>query len=101
MDKIIDKTYELLDAIESSELVKNLEKVKENLLKNKEFLKELENVRNIENCSELVEKKKKLYENEDYYLYNKYYNELHEIVIKINNEIKTLIDTRMCINENN
>ena len=84
MSDIIDKTYKLIDALESSSLIKNLTKYKNKLLKDKEILQKIKKTKEETNPDKLISLRKELYQNNDYKMYMKYYQELYFIVLKIN-----------------
>lgn len=84
MSDIIDKTYKLIDALESSSLIKNLTKYKNKLLKDKEILQKIKKTKKETNPDKLISLRKELYQNNDYKMYMKYYQELYFIVLKIN-----------------
>ena len=45
MSDIVEATYNFLDTLDNSELIKNLTKHKNNLLNNKNILKEIANIK--------------------------------------------------------
>ncbi len=94
MSEIINKTYELLDTLDNSDLIKNLTKYKNRLLKNNELLQEIKNTKSLTDKDSLIEKRISIYGNTDYKLYMKYYNELSFIVLKINQKFKEYTNTR-------
>lgn len=96
MNEIIVKTMELVDALESSSIVKEIILCKEKLLKDKNFLTLMEEYHN-NNDSNI---KEMLYQNETYRDYLENYQKLFFIVLKINNEYKNITNTRGCGNEN-
>ena len=94
MTEIIAKTYAFLDALDNSILIKNLTKYKKKLLKNKTILDEISNLKKETDNKIIIEKRKKLYQNNDYKMYIKYYNELLLIVMKINKKYHEYTNTR-------
>ncbi len=94
MSEIIDKTYKLLDTLDNSSLIKNLTKYKNNLLKNNLVLKQIENIKKEKDPNKLISLRKELYENNDYKMYMKYYQELSFIILKINKKYAEYISTR-------
>lgn len=93
MHKIILKTYELIDALEESDIIKDLTMAKNILLKDKQVLNDIKLV----NDDNLISLKQKLYNNTMYKQYMNNYNKLFYIVLEINNRYKKIIDNRMCI----
>mgnify|MGYP004701883801 FL=1 len=98
MHKIMEKTFELIDVIDDSEMMKELEEYKSQVLENKE-IQELLKVGNSTSIEyEQLEIKKKLYEYPEYRGYMKYYDELMFLVMKINQEFKKFTKNgRRCV----
>lgn len=84
MHKVIEKTFELIDVIDDSEMIKSLEKYKKQVLENKEIQELLKVGNNTSIEYEQLEIKKKLYEFPEYKGYMKYYDELMFLVMKLN-----------------
>ena len=84
MHKIMEKTFELIDVIDDSEMMKELEEYKSQVLENKEIQELLKVGNNTSIEYEQLEIKKKLYEYNEYRGYMKYYDELMCLVMKIN-----------------
>ena len=98
MHKIMEKTFELIDMLDDSEMIKELEKYKRQVLENKE-IQELLKVGNSTSIEyEQLEIKKKLYEYPEYRGYMKYYDELMFLVMKINQGLKKFTKNgRRCV----
>ena len=94
MTDIIEATYNFLDTLDNSELIKNLTKYKNILLNNKAILKEVKNISKEKNDKVLIAKRKELFANNDYKMYMKYYNELSLIILKINKKYKEYASTK-------
>ena len=94
MSEIIEKTYELLDTLDNSDLIKNLTKHKNNLLKNKSLLADIKNIKELTDNESIIKKRIAIFGNTDYKLYMKYYNELSLIILKINQKFKSYTSTR-------
>jgi len=94
MSEIIEKTYELLDTLDNSDLIKNLTKYKNNLLKNESLLADIKNIKELTDNKSIIEKRISIFGNTDYKLYMKYYNELSLIILKINQKFKSYTSTR-------
>lgn len=93
---IINKTYELIDELDSSSLIKDLIYYKNKILENRELC-ELINKGNKENDEYvLMSIKRALYKYEEYKIYNELYSELKFIVMDINSRYKALFNERMC-----
>lgn len=97
MNEIMEKTYELIDVLEESNLIKDLEKYREVIYNNKELRQLIDKGNNISDDYLLLDIKKKLYSDNDYKNYMDKYNELLYIVMDINNRFKDLTrDSRGC-----
>lgn len=94
MTNIIEATYNFLDKLDNSELIKNLTKYKKNLLNNNEILQEIADIKKETNNEILISKRQQLFKNEDYKMYMKYYNELSLIILNINKKYKEYTSTR-------
>ena len=92
----MNKTYELIDALETSELFKELAIYKEKIMNNK-ILRELIDKANNENDKyKLLSLKQELYKYDEYKEYNRIYNEIMYIVMDINSRFKSLFSERKC-----
>ena len=94
MGEIINATYNFLDTLDNSNLIKNLTKYKQKLLKDKEVLSLITEIRKEKDNTILINKRKLLYENNDYKMYMNYYNELSLIVLKINHKYAKYTNTK-------
>ena len=94
MDDIINATYNFLDVLDRSPLIKKLTKYKQELLKDKKTLSLIKEIKKETNPDILITKRKKLYENNNYKMYMKYYNELSLIILKINHQYHTYTNTK-------
>lgn len=96
MSEITMATYNFLDDLDNSDIIKNLTKYKNKLLKNKELLQTIKDIQNETNEAKLINKRKAIYEENDYKMYMKYYNELSMIILKINNQYKKYTKDHTC-----
>ena len=94
MSDIITKTYELIDILEQSSLIRNLTKYKNKLLKNKDILSKIKEIKKETDSEKLILLRKELYQNNDYKMYMKYYQELSFIVLKINKKYAEYTKTK-------
>ena len=98
MHKIMEKTFELIDMLDDSEMIKELEKYKRQVLENKEIQELLKVGNNTSIEYEQLEIKKKLYEYPEYRGYMKYYDELMFLVMEINSYFKKITNSgRRCV----
>ena len=94
MQEIIDATYKFLDDLDNSYLIKNLIKYKENILNDKELLSKIAVTKKETNNNIIISNRKEIFDNYDYKMYMKYYNELSLIILKINNQYKRYTSTK-------
>ena len=94
MSPIIEATYNLIDTLDKSNLIKELTKYKEKLMKNKALLKEIESIKQETNTDLIIKKRQALYKNNDYKMYMKYYGELSFIILKINKKYAEYTNTK-------
>lgn len=95
MTNIISSTYNLLDALDNSSLIKNLTSAKKNLENNKHILSLIETYKKETRDEKKLLIKKELYLNEDYKLYMDSYNELSLIALKINKQYQKYTHTKI------
>ncbi len=95
MSEITTATYNFLDALDNSDIIKELTKYKDRLLKNKNLLEAIKITKKETNSDILITKRKIIYEDNDYRMYMKYYNELSLIILKINKQYKKYTSTRI------
>ena len=93
---IIYKTYELIDMLDNSSLMKDLVYYKNKILENKELCDLIEKGNKEEDKYVLMSIKIKLYKYEEYKKYNELYNKLNYIVMDINSRSRSLFNERMC-----
>lgn len=96
MHEIIKATYELIDELEKSNLIKNLTIYKEKVKSNSELCNLIDKGKNCEDKYILIDIKRKLYQNDDYKNYIKYYNELFYIIMNINHRYQKLLNDKQC-----
>jgi len=97
MSLIIEKTYNLLDVLDNSELIKKLTSSKEKLQKDDKVLSLIKEINKELNNKIKIELRKELYNNKNYKDYMDSYNELSYIILKINNKFKEYTNTKGCI----
>ena len=93
MSEIILATYNLIDTLDKSNLIKELTKYKEKLMNNKTLLKEIDSIKEETDTDIIIKKRQALYKNNDYKMYMKYYNELSLIILRINQQYKKYTNT--------
>ena len=96
MHEVMKKTYELIDVLDSSDLIYNIELYKDKI-ENNDSLKKLIDIGNdTDDEYVLLDIKHKLYQYDEYKNYMHYYNELMYIVMDINSRYKNIIGERSC-----
>lgn len=93
---IMNKTYELIDILDNSSLIKDLTYYKNMILINKELCSLIEKGNKEEDKYVLMSIKKDLYNYIEYKKYMELYNELNFIIIDINSRYKSLFNERGC-----
>ena len=96
MNEIMKKTYELIDVLESSELIKDLELYKDKISSNKELSELINKGNNTKDEYLLLDIKRRLYKYNDYKNYIDRYNELMYIVMNINSRYNKLLGKGSC-----
>lgn len=93
---IMEKTYELIDVLDNSSLIKDLSYYKNKILDNNKLCELIDKGNKEEDKYILMSIKKELYEYLEYREYMRLYNELSFIVMDINSRFKSLFNERMC-----
>lgn len=96
MDNVIEKTKNLIEVFEESDLIKNLDHYKKIVLDNQELLKLINKYNTSNDDYEKVSLKVKINSYKEYKEYMKYYNELFYYVMDINKRFKKYTDVRGC-----
>lgn len=94
MSDIISKTYDLLDALDASELIKKLTTAKVNLNQKKSILLLIENYQREYNIEKKIKIKQELFKDKDYKDYTDSYNELSSIILRINKQYQKYTDVK-------
>ena len=93
---IMEKTYELIDVLDSSSLIKDLAYYKNKILSNRELCSLIDKGNKEKDEYVLMSIKRDLYKYLEYREYMRLYNELSFIVMDINSRYKALFNDRMC-----
>ena len=96
MNDIMDKTYKLIDVLDSSDIINNLTFYKERIINNNEIQLLIDKGNNTDDDYLKRDIKIKLYKYDDYKKYMDNYNELMYIVMDINNRMKSLTKDYCC-----
>ena len=96
MNKVMEKTYLLIDELEKSDIIKNITINKEKIINNQE-IQELINKGNKETNDYIISDiRKKLYKYNDYKNYMDNYNKLMYIVMDINSRLNKITNNKNC-----
>ena len=96
MNDIMDKTYKLIDVLDSSDIIHNLTFYKNKIMNNKDIQELISKGNNTDDEYIIRDIRIKLYKYDDYKNYMDNYNELMYIVMDINNRLKNLAKDKVC-----
>jgi len=96
MHEIIMATYELIDELDRSDLIRDLNFYKNKVLNNKELCDLIDKGKCCDDKYVIMDIKRKLYGNSDYKNYLNSYNQLFYIVMNINQRYSKLLNDRCC-----
>ena len=96
MDTVIDKTNKLINVLEDSEMIKNLEHYKHKVIANNKLFNLINKYNNTEDKYMKISLKEEIYKYEEYKEYMKYYNELFYYILKINNKFREYTSEKSC-----
>jgi len=96
MDNVINKNKNLIEVLESSELIKKLDYYKNKVTSNCDIMNLINRYNNSSDDYEKMDIKRKVYKDEDYNQYMKYYNELFYYVLDINNRFRVYTNGKEC-----
>ena len=99
MSEIIEKTYNLLDTLDNSEVIKKLTYYKQKLKQDEEVLSLVKRINNEIDSNRKIELRKILYNNDNYKNYMDAYNELNYIILKMNKKFSEYTSTKECISK--
>lgn len=96
MNEIMKKTYELIDVLEDSELVHDIEVYRSRIMEDKNLTDLIYEGNHTDDEYVLLDIKRRLYKNKDYQSYMDKYNELMYIVMDINYRYNKLLGKGRC-----
>ena len=96
MDDIIEKTKNLINTLDNSDLMHNIDYYKQRVLLNKNTLELINRYNNSSDDYEKLSLKREIYKDDNYREYMKYYNELFLYILKINKKFKEYTSDRRC-----
>lgn len=96
MNEIMKKTYELVDVLEESEIIRDIERYRDRIRENGELCSLIRQGNQEVDEYALLDIKRKLYKNKDYKGYMDQYNQLMHIVMDINYRYHKLLGKGGC-----
>ena len=96
MQSVIDKTNKLINVLEDSEMIKNLEHYKHKVINNDKLFSLINKYNNTQDKYIKISLKEEIYKYEEYKEYMKYYNELFYYILKINNKFREYTNEKSC-----
>lgn len=96
MDNVIEKTKELINALDNSELISHLDYYKKRVLLNRNLLELIDRYNTSNDNYEKISLKQEIYKDSNYKEYMKYYNELFFYILKINRKFKEYTSLKRC-----
>ena len=96
MNEVMIKTFELIDCLDNSDIIRNISIYKEKIESNNELSNLIKEGNNIEDKYLLMDIKNRLYKYDEYREYMHYYNELMFLVMDINSRYKEIIGKGSC-----
>lgn len=96
MNEIMKKTYELIDVLEGSDLIQELEVYRSRIMSNQELVKVVEKGRKVNDEYMMLDIKRRLYQNTDYKNYIDKYNQLMYLVMDINYRYSKILSKGRC-----
>lgn len=96
MNEIMKKTYELIDVLEDSELVRDIGMYRERIMNDSDLSSLIQKGNSLSDEYALLDIKRKLYKNSDYKRYMDKYNELMYIVMDINYRYSKILGKGSC-----
>lgn len=96
MNNVINKTKELINVFEESDLINSLDKYKVLVLNNKTLLDLINKYNSSNDDYEKISLKKEINSYDEYKEYMKYYNKLFYYIMDINKRFKEYTEVRGC-----
>ena len=96
MNEIMEKTFELIDVLEESSIIKDITYYKDRIMKNDDLRKLIDKGNSCDDKYMFMDIKMKVYKDKDYEGYMKAYNELMYMVMDIINRYKKLLGNGSC-----
>lgn len=101
-ENIYVKLNEIIEDLDNSLLITELEELNQNLINDKQLLSKLEKMHNLDiHSSEYKVIKNELFSNPNFVMYKQKENELNLLILEINQRLNILTKRKKCLNENN
>ncbi len=99
--EIDDKIKEIVSLLEKDERINSLKRNKQKLLYDEIFLEKIKKLQELDIYSEEYKNlKKELFQNPDFMEFKHLENEIHLLILAINQKLKKLTEERSCSHEN-
>lgn len=96
MNEIMEKTYELIDVLEDSDLIREIGVSKDRIIRDEGLCNLIKEGNSIKDEYVLLDIKRRLYKNRDYKNYMDKYNELMYLVMDINYRYSKILGKGSC-----
>lgn len=96
MNEIMEKTYDLIDELDASDIIKNITFYKTKIMDNDDIRELINKGNNTSDDYVIMDIKKRLYKYDEYKNYMDNYNKLMYIVMDINNRLNKIINNKNC-----
>ena len=96
MNEIMEKTYDLIDELDASDIIKNITFYKTKIMNNDDIRELINKGNNTLDDYVIMDLKKRLYKYDEYKNYMDNYNKLMYIVMDINNRLNKIINNKNC-----
>ena len=96
MNEIMEKTYDLIDELDASDIIKNITFYKTKIMNNDDIRDLINKGNNTLDDYVIMDLKKRLYKYDEYKNYMDNYNKLMYIVMDINNRLNKIINNKNC-----
>ncbi len=100
--ELIEEIDKLINVLDNSDLIKRLDIVKENIYKDEELKKDLDEIKKYSDniySNEYKELNKKLFLNDNYKEFKKIEADVNFLILNINSKLKSIIDEKSCSDE--
>lgn len=96
MNEIMEKTYDLIDELDASDIIKSITFYKTKIMNNDDIRDLINKGNNTLDDYVIMDLKKRLYKYDEYKNYMDNYNKLMYIVMDINNRFNKIINNKNC-----